>query len=202
MAPMLAAADLTASNAGQSGHRIRWRWPSRSAAMASPGASAQSRMSMQGVFGHALQTSSTSARHQPGPPRDAAPAAEINATGAPCRSTRHACARPWTTIARYPAETAACGLGAGWFMLDVGPWTSLNQPSGVCGMSMTIEPDPDDLATELARLEQALDRIDYLASSTVPSAVASVVDPHPVSSVLLDRLDSMIARLRAAIDEA
>jgi hypothetical protein len=69
-------------------------------------------------------------------------------------------------------------------------------------MSMTIEPDPDDLATELARLEHALDRIDYLASSTVPSAVGSVVDPHPVSSVLLNRLDSMIARLRAAIDEA
>lgn len=67
---------------------------------------------------------------------------------------------------------------------------------GEIGMSMTRAPDPDELAADMARLEAALERIDFLA------APAPRMAGDPISPVVVDRLDSMIARLRAAIDEA
>lgn len=69
-------------------------------------------------------------------------------------------------------------------------------------MSMMTGPDSQDLAAELVRLEQALERIDYLASGKISGVVATDIVAKPISPIILDRLDSMIARLRAAIDEA
>lgn len=78
-------------------------------------------------------------------------------------------------------------------------------------MSMTNASDPDDLTVGIARLEAALERIDSLASIASSSQILALQaplheaskhsDPYAVSPVILDRLDSMIARLRAAIDE-
>ena len=77
-------------------------------------------------------------------------------------------------------------------------------------MSMTNGSDPEDLAADMARLEAALERIDYLsgvvAQPPAPSAPSSAVvasEAHEtVPPEVIHRLDSMIARLRAAIDEA
>ncbi len=71
-------------------------------------------------------------------------------------------------------------------------------------MSITSGPEPDDIAADMARLEAALDRIDHLAAKVPPgrSEIAPQPVTDPVSPVVRERLDSMIDRLRAAIDEA
>ena len=74
-------------------------------------------------------------------------------------------------------------------------------------MSMTNGSDPENLAADMARLEAALERIDYLSGvvpQPSPSSDTVVVSKahEPVPLEVIHRLDSMIARLRAAIDEA
>ena len=71
-------------------------------------------------------------------------------------------------------------------------------------MSMTNGSDPEDLAADMARLEAALERIDYLSGVVAqPSAPSLAVEAQDkVSPEVIHRLDSVIARLRAAIDEA
>jgi hypothetical protein len=74
---------------------------------------------------------------------------------------------------------------------------------------MTGGPEPDDIAAEMARLEAALERIGALSASAQRNASAAApIEPWndrvdgPVPTEVAHRLDSMIARLRAAIDEA
>lgn len=67
-------------------------------------------------------------------------------------------------------------------------------------MSTTNGPGPDDIAADMARLEAALDRIDSLAGMAARPAAAT--SPGSVPPEVLQRLDSMIDRLRAALDEA
>jgi hypothetical protein len=67
-------------------------------------------------------------------------------------------------------------------------------------MSTTNTPETDDIDAGMARLEAALERI-----ATAPRKI--VVVPAPIeatesSAIVAERLDKMIARLRAAIDEA
>lgn len=74
-------------------------------------------------------------------------------------------------------------------------------------MSTTNGSDPEDLAADMARLEAALERIDYLSGVLPQPAAPSVahgatVVHEPLPPEVIQRLDSMIARLRAAIDEA
>lgn len=71
-------------------------------------------------------------------------------------------------------------------------------------MSGTSDQGPNELAADMARLEAALDRIDHLAAGAVGSQGDRIPKPVQEQStpVLRDSLDSMIARLRAAIDEA
>ena len=67
-------------------------------------------------------------------------------------------------------------------------------------MSTTNGPDPEDIAAGVARLEAALDRIESLADAGARPVSAVLSDPVPTE--VLQRLDSMIDRLRAALDEA
>jgi hypothetical protein len=61
-------------------------------------------------------------------------------------------------------------------------------------MTETSEANDDDVAANLVRLEAALDRIAH--RSVQPSGVTP-----PVSAMLVDRLDNMIARLRAELGD-
>ena len=70
----------------------------RRAAMAWPGASAQSRMSAIGVPGWAAWAAAIRARHQPHPMKRAAPGAESRVTGWPGRKAAHAPAKSCTTM--------------------------------------------------------------------------------------------------------
>jgi hypothetical protein len=56
----------------------------------------------------------------------------------------------------------------------------------------------------MARLEAALERIDHLSGLAQHGGdiTEATVSRDPVSPEVLDRLDTMISRLRAAIDEA
>ncbi len=68
-------------------------------------------------------------------------------------------------------------------------------------LGMTQPPDADnlDVVASLARLEAALERI--ANASRVETHVTDASGANPaVSAMLADRLDAMIARLRAEID--
>jgi hypothetical protein len=77
-------------------------------------------------------------------------------------------------------------------------------------MSMMNGSDPEDITAGMARLEAALDRIDTLSGQAqlagggpIVAAERDTATPSdPVSTEVLDHLDRMISRLRAAIDEA
>jgi hypothetical protein len=59
----------------------------------------------------------------------------------------------------------------------------------------------DDLLSQTARLEAALERI-AAASAREPAATRDAVSAEIDTAVLATRLDSVIARLRAAVGEA
>ena len=75
-------------------------------------------------------------------------------------------------------------------------------------MSATKGPEADELAADVARLEAALERIAHISAmaasraaeiaDTATSAQGEAID----TTAIVRRLDNMIARLRAAIDEA
>jgi hypothetical protein len=59
----------------------------------------------------------------------------------------------------------------------------------------------DDLLSQTARLEAALERI-AAASAREPAAARDAVSAEIDTAALATRLDSVIARLRAAVGEA
>jgi len=75
-------------------------------------------------------------------------------------------------------------------------------------MSATTGPEPDQLAADVARLEAALERIAQISAAGVTRAaeIADTATHAQAGSIdttaIVRRLDNMIARLRAAIDEA
>jgi hypothetical protein len=75
-------------------------------------------------------------------------------------------------------------------------------------MSATKEPEADEFAADVARLEAALERIADISAMGVSRAaeIANTATPAQGGAIdttaIVRRLDNMIARLRAAIDEA
>ena len=75
-------------------------------------------------------------------------------------------------------------------------------------MSATTGPEADEIAADVARLEAALERIATISAVAV-SRAAEIAHPEAAgraseidTTAIVRRLDMMIARLRAAIDEA
>jgi cytochrome c551/c552 len=69
-------------------------------------------------------------------------------------------------------------------------------------MMQSPAPECDDVAANLARLEAALERIAQgMTQGMTQEAKQGSAPAHALSAMVADRLDAMIARLRAEIDE-
>ena len=67
-------------------------------------------------------------------------------------------------------------------------------------MTQPLEPNDDDIAANLARLEVALERIAQGSPPRADSRASSVTPSQ--SAMLTDRLDAVIAKLRAELGDA
>ncbi len=194
--PSDAAIAATDDQPGASGVSTSRRWPIRSAPSAKPDASAQSRMSSNGMSGCSLRAWSISARHQPHPANSAArgrraASPDVAWRERPARRPDRARRQPDTDHRSWPPIIDIC--------LTFKRLPAFSS-TGIERQGTAMASDADDPEAAADRLEAALERI---AQAAARGAMASAHTPAaPGTEEIAARIDGLIDRLRTALGSA